>query len=197
MEVASSSLVARSTNQERNHAFLFSIWYRSQVVRPRSAKPLFASSNLAGTSKTKRTSERMSIFLIVSRKQRPEPKRVRIFLGGTGQICLHFHSNWNENKCVTAIQLAVSRCPPDICILSFKSVATISLKQKRPVETGRFVLEVPARFELANNGFADRGLTTWLRYHMKEGTLFTFLPLERVTRLELATSTLARWRSTG
>ena len=33
-----------------------------------------------------------------------------------------------------------------------------------------FILEVPARFELANNGFADRGLTTWLRYHMKEGT---------------------------
>ena len=30
-----------------------------------------------------------------------------------------------------------------------------------------FILEVPARFELANNGFADRGLTTWLRYHMK------------------------------
>ena len=58
-------------------------------------------------------------------------------------------------------------------------------------------LEVPARFELANNGFADRGLTTWLRYHMKSGTLLTFLKLERVTRLELATSTLARWRSTG
>ena len=33
------------------------------------------------------------------------------------------------------------------------------------------ILEVPARFELANNGFADRGLTTWLRYHMKLGTL--------------------------
>ena len=31
-------------------------------------------------------------------------------------------------------------------------------------------MEVPARFELANNGFADRGLTTWLRYHMKSGT---------------------------
>ena len=61
-----------------------------------------------------------------------------------------------------------------------------------------FVLEVPARFELANNGFADRGLTTWLRYHMKEGTCGN-VPffLERVTRLELATSTLARWRSTG
>ena len=32
-----------------------------------------------------------------------------------------------------------------------------------------FVLEVPARFELANNGFADRGLTTWLRYHIGAG----------------------------
>ena len=58
-------------------------------------------------------------------------------------------------------------------------------------------MEVPARFELANNGFADRGLTTWLRYHMKLGTLRVPNFLERVTRLELATSTLARWRSTG
>ena len=32
-----------------------------------------------------------------------------------------------------------------------------------------FYLEVPARFELANNGFADRGLTTWLRYHIGAG----------------------------
>ena len=47
-------------------------------------------------------------------------------------------------------------------------------------------LEVPARFELANESFADSCLTTWPRYRM-----------ERVTRLELATSTLARWRSTG
>ena len=38
VEVASSSLVIRS------------IWYHSQVVRPRSAKPLFPSSNLGGTS---------------------------------------------------------------------------------------------------------------------------------------------------
>ena len=33
-----------------------------------------------------------------------------------------------------------------------------------------FFLEVLARFELANNGFADRGLTTWLQHHMKTGT---------------------------
>ena len=31
-------------------------------------------------------------------------------------------------------------------------------------------LEVPARFELANESFADSCLTTWPRYHMKLGT---------------------------
>ena len=50
---------------------------------------------------------------------------------------------------------------------------------------GLIHMEVPPRFELGNNGFADRGLTTWLWYRM-----------ERMTRFELATSTLARWRST-
>ena len=81
-----------------------------------------------------------------------------------------------------------------------------------------------ARFELANDGFADRCLTTWLRHHMKLGSIGAHCAplqgafrqggwgtaeavasavrraectLERVTRLELATSTLARWRSTG
>ena len=33
-----------------------------------------------------------------------------------------------------------------------------------------FCLEVPARFELADQSFADSCLTTWLRYHMKQGT---------------------------
>ena len=59
------------------------------------------------------------------------------------------------------------------------------------------IMEVPPRFELGNRGFADPCLTTWLWYHIRKGVhavlLFT---LERVTRLELATSTLARWRST-
>ena len=50
---------------------------------------------------------------------------------------------------------------------------------------GLIHMEVPPGFEPGNNGFADRGLTTWLWYRM-----------ERMTRLELATSTLARWRST-
>ena len=34
-----------------------------------------------------------------------------------------------------------------------------------------FFLEVPPRFELGNESFADSCLTTWPRYHMKLGTL--------------------------
>ena len=32
-------------------------------------------------------------------------------------------------------------------------------------------MEVPPRFELGHEGFADLCLTTWPRYRMKEGTL--------------------------
>ena len=54
VEVASSSLVTRSNFMMLGtHRVPNFVWYRSQVVRPRSAKPLFASSNLAGTSKTR------------------------------------------------------------------------------------------------------------------------------------------------
>ena len=49
VEVASSSLVIRSN-----------FWYHSQVVRPRSAKPLFPSSNLGGTSKKTTNFDRSS-----------------------------------------------------------------------------------------------------------------------------------------
>ena len=62
---------------------------------------------------------------------------------------------------------------------------------KKKIGTGtfqylsRFLLEVLTRFELVNEGFADLCLTTWPQHRM-----------ERLTRLELATSTLARWRST-
>ncbi len=41
----------------------FCKWYRSQVVRPRSAKPLFASSNLAGTSKKRQNPFGFCLFL--------------------------------------------------------------------------------------------------------------------------------------
>ena len=60
-------------------------------------------------------------------------------------------------------------------------------------------LEAPPRFELGNEGFADPCLTTWPRHHNKQKAgvnRFLAVCLERPTRLELATSTLARWRST-
>ncbi len=47
-------------------------------------------------------------------------------------------------------------------------------------------MEVAVGIEPTNKSFADSGLTTWLR-HRK---------MERETRFELATSTLARWSST-
>ena len=51
VEVASSSLVIRSSKR-RNGALcvILSLWCHSQVVRPRSAKPLFPGSNPGGTS---------------------------------------------------------------------------------------------------------------------------------------------------
>ena len=48
VEVASSSLVGRSIGSEIS----LPSWWRGQVVRQRSAKPLFTSSNLVATSKT-------------------------------------------------------------------------------------------------------------------------------------------------
>ena len=47
-----SEFEPRHPLQTRN-GFHSLIWYRGQVVRQRSAKPLFASSNLAGTSITR------------------------------------------------------------------------------------------------------------------------------------------------
>ena len=75
----------------------------------------------------------------------------------------------------------------------------ISKKKSTPFGV-LFFLEVPARFELANESFADSCLTTWPRYRFyknRNAVRSYFTLLERVTRLELATSTLARWRSTG
>ena len=53
-------------------------------------------------------------------------------------------------------------------------------------------MEAPPRFELGNRGFADLCLTTWLC--RRKPTAIKLL--ERVTRFELATFTLARLHST-
>ncbi len=49
-------------------------------------------------------------------------------------------------------------------------------------------MEVAVGIEPTNKSFAGPGLTTWLRHQKKK--------MERETRFELATSTLARWSST-
>ena len=76
----------------------------------------------------------------------------------------------------------------------------ISLKKKKQVFRLAFLfLEVPPRFELGNRGFADLCLTTWLWHRVIKlcGIFLKYTKkMERMTRLELATSTLARWRST-
>ena len=101
----------------------------------------------------------------------------------TGQICLHFFfSMRRKNNCSPPSSRRRQRSP--VLHLFFQILAETT-KKTEPFWVLSF-LEVPARFELANESFSDSCLTTWPRYH-----------LERVTRLELATSTLARWRSTG
>ena len=81
----------------------------------------------------------------------------------------------------------------------YSPVRSKKYEKRRTISSGAFALEVPTRFELVHRGFADLCLTAWLRHHK---TLAPQLKLqrqifmERITRLELATSTLARWRST-
>ena len=67
--------------------------------------------------------------------------------------------------------------------------------------SGDFVMEAPPGIGPGNRGFAVRCLTAWLWrriYDIQIGTRKgpDFVNMERPTRLELATSTLARWRST-
>ena len=58
-------------------------------------------------------------------------------------------------------------------------------------------MEATTRFGLVNRGFADLCLTSWLCRHIiyAPNNMYWGVNLERVTRLELATSTLARSRS--
>ena len=63
-----------------------------------------------------------------------------------------------------------------------------------------FILEAPPGFEPGDRGFADLCLTTWPWRHIpflkKRVRSVSYPSLERITGLEPATSTLARWRST-
>ena len=57
-----------------------------------------------------------------------------------------------------------------------KAAVYVFLKKKSTPSGVLLLLEVPARFELANESFADSCLTTWPRYHLtKTGTQGAFL----------------------
>ena len=70
-------------------------------------------------------------------------------------------------------------------------LADTNTKNKSKSKDLLYFLEATPRFELGNQSFADSCLTTWLCRHIHLDK-----KMERMTRLELATSTLARWRST-
>ena len=92
----------------------------------------------------------------------------------------------------------VSRLEPLCRWQSLFASMTDSSKTKNQPIGWFFVLEVTIGFEPMDNGVADRGLTTWLRHHIKLWARCLLVPiyLERITGLEPATSTLARSRST-
>ena len=87
---------------------------------------------------------------------------------GICRICLHF-SFLREKRWCRPVK--PSRAKPHCGVAFNGSNLSILIFQKEKAHrlVCFFFLEVPARFELANNGFADRGLTTWLRYHIGAG----------------------------
>ena len=100
---------------------------------------------------------------------------------------------------VSAVSARPSLTKGDAQMLNPSSNPERSPQKKGPHQRWEpFLLEATPRFELGNQGFADPCLTTWLCRHGIEKGAVSGRPfhLERLTRLELATSTLARWRST-
>ena len=86
--------------------------------------------------------------------------------GSTGQICLQFSFPWKENLWSRSVKPSRAALIPAAFRSSNLSVS-VSPKRKSTPDGVLFFLEVPARFELANESFADSCLTTWPRYHMK------------------------------
>ena len=88
----------------------------------------------------------------------------------TSRICLHFCPCGRRAKIKVSLHQAVAiNSPPDCCDLHYSNLGRTPKQKGHPFGCP-FVLEVPARFELADQSFADSCLTTWLRYHMKQGT---------------------------
>ena len=80
---------------------------------------------------------------------------------------LHFSFQWNEKLRFGSVEPSPATVHRTVAF-DGSNLSVLDFSKIKSTPSGvLFILEVPARFELANNGFADRGLTTWLRYHMK------------------------------
>lgn len=84
----------------------------------------------------------------------------RVFLGAgraliTKQITILFSKQW----------VSIGACRNDL----EENLQKLAQNAGKIPEKRRFsgILEVMGRFELPNDGFADRCLTTWLHHHMK------------------------------
>ena len=67
----------------------------------------------------------------------------------------------------SARQMCTGILPREARRAEFKSKVVISKGKKKGIPQGiPFSLEVTAGFEPADNGVADRGLTTWLRHQI-------------------------------
>ena len=121
-------------------------------------------SSILSTSQTaeKRLVETSRFFTGISVHFRYPPSE-----HGTGQIWLHFLPNGEK----------IMELPPSIWrqadvhrTSAFNGSNLLVLFLQKEIAhrlVCYFFLEVPARFELANESFADSCLTTWPRYHMK------------------------------
>ena len=95
-----------------------------------------------------------------------------------------FRKMWNKIRLLTFAKQIFHSEAISYALAYFTRRRRISLKKKDTLSRVFLFLEVPPRFELGNESFADSCLTTWPRYHMKLGTQrVPNLFLERVTRL--------------
>ena len=118
--------------------------------------------DIAGTSETKSTPNGVPFFLLfvftldIACRYRYRPDLVQ------------FSFRWKENLRFGSVEPSPATVHRTVAFHgSNLSVLDFSKQKNDLSKQVVFCLEVPARFELANNGFADRGLTTWLRYHME------------------------------
>ena len=81
----------------------------------------------------------------------------------------------------TSVCTGVSNMPP-ACYMYIIQIRAY-VKNNRHLYRCLLFLEVPPRFELGNESFADSCLTAWPRYHMKLGTQRVPNKLERAMRL--------------